>query len=545
MAIKFLDLEGLKKLWSKVKGRIDTAKTEAISTGNSAVSAEKSERQAADASLSGALASESERAKNAESANATAIGNEISRAESAEAELTADLAGESSRATAKENSLSSALQAETSVRTAKDSVLEESIHTESSSRASADIQLQNLIQAIKSDYITSAQLTSAMSSSLTYKGSVNYINNLPDSHNNGDVYNIIYYGESAQAGTEEWGMNVAWSATDNRWNRLGGVQDLHEYCLKANYMTSAEVTLAITNVLNEAKSYAYSKSQTDSLLSSVNNSISNEKTRAQTAEQKNASDISAEISRAKDAESNLQTVVDSKVRQVKIGSNAYNPSAGVVSLPAYPPIYSAGTGLALSGTTFSVKTGYSTNGRNYPVKTNSDGDLYVNVPWDNTTDVYPWAKQPVKPSYTKDEIGLGNVENTKDSDKYVYKSIVTDRLNCAGDNSARVPGNGPGGLQFLEYIGGADNPETGWFYHLIGNHYDSNGHQFELAIDYFANKIWLRRMAGWKFTDWVRLALAGEIQPSDWNTTANRPGTETWTFTMSDGSVVTKNVYVG
>ena len=49
-------------------------------------------------------------------------------------------------------------------------------------------------------------------------------------------------------------------------------------------------------------------------------------------------------------------------------------------------IYSAGTGLSLSGTTFSVKTEYSANGKNYAVKADTNGNLYVNVPWVNTTD---------------------------------------------------------------------------------------------------------------------------------------------------------------
>ena len=44
--------------------------------------------------------------------------------------------------------------------------------------------------------------------------------------------------------------------------------------------------------------------------------------------------------------------------------------------------YSAGTGLSLSETTFSVKTGYTTdaNNRNYKVAADSNGNLYVNVP---------------------------------------------------------------------------------------------------------------------------------------------------------------------
>lgn len=46
--------------------------------------------------------------------------------------------------------------------------------------------------------------------------------------------------------------------------------------------------------------------------------------------------------------------------------------------------YSAGTGLSLSGTTFSVKTGYTTSGKNYKVQADSSGNLYVNVPWTDT-----------------------------------------------------------------------------------------------------------------------------------------------------------------
>lgn len=56
------------------------------------------------------------------------------------------------------------------------------------------------------------------------------------------------------------------------------------------------------------------------------------------------------------------------VTQVKVGSTAYNPSSGVVSIPAYP------TSLPAS-------------------------------------DVYSWAKASSKPSYKKSEVGLGNVTN--------------------------------------------------------------------------------------------------------------------------------------
>lgn len=48
--------------------------------------------------------------------------------------------------------------------------------------------------------------------------------------------------------------------------------------------------------------------------------------------------------------------------------------------------YSAGNGISLNGTTFSLNTSYENNGRNYAVLVDSNKNLYVNVPWVNTTD---------------------------------------------------------------------------------------------------------------------------------------------------------------
>lgn len=48
--------------------------------------------------------------------------------------------------------------------------------------------------------------------------------------------------------------------------------------------------------------------------------------------------------------------------------------------------YLAGTGLSLDGRTFNINTNYESGGRNYAVKTDAKNNLYVNVPWENTTD---------------------------------------------------------------------------------------------------------------------------------------------------------------
>lgn len=44
------------------------------------------------------------------------------------------------------------------------------------------------------------------------------------------------------------------------------------------------------------------------------------------------------------------------------------------------------------------------------------------------SDVYPWAKEEDKPSYTKAEIGLSNVDNTSDADKPM-STIVSNKFN--------------------------------------------------------------------------------------------------------------------
>lgn len=78
------------------------------------------------------------------------------------------------------------------------------------------------------------------------------------------------------------------------------------------------------------------------------------------------------------------------VTQVKVGSTAYDPSSGVVSLPAYP------TSLPAS-------------------------------------DVYSWAKASSKPSYTASEVGLGNVGNFK-----AVSTVASQGLSSTEQSNARA-----------------------------------------------------------------------------------------------------------
>ena len=75
-------------------------------------------------------------------------------------------------------------------------------------------------------------------------------------------------------------------------------------------------------------------------------------------------------------------------------------------------IYGAGTGLSLANDgTFSVRLAYTTSGKNYKVQADGSGNLYVNVPWENTTNFSAnhqntWSftnKQPLSPYVTFDQ----------------------------------------------------------------------------------------------------------------------------------------------
>ena len=84
------------------------------------------------------------------------------------------------------------------------------------------------------------------------------------------------------------------------------------------------------------------------------------------------------------------------VTGVKVGSTSYSPSSGIVSLPAYP------TSLPAS-------------------------------------DVYSWAKQSSKPSYTASEVGLGNVGNFKAVSTVASQGLSSTEKSNARSNIGAAP----------------------------------------------------------------------------------------------------------
>lgn len=90
----------------------------------------------------------------------------------------------------------------------------------------------------------------------------------------------------------------------------------------------------------------------------------------------------------------LQSALNGKVISVKVGSTSYNPSSGIVSLPAYPTTLPA-------------------------------------------SDVSSWAKASTKPSYTASEVGLGNVGNFKAVSTVANQGLTeTEKANARSNIGA-------------------------------------------------------------------------------------------------------------
>jgi hypothetical protein len=112
---------------------------------------------------------------------------------------------------------------------------------------------------------TDTQITSAISSALKYKGTVDNYSDLPTSASVGDTYNVVNANGNIPAGT-----NYAWNGTS--WDALGGNVDLSGY-----------ETVSAANTSHAAL-------QTN--IDSANTAISTENTRAKAAESTNATAIS-------------------------------------------------------------------------------------------------------------------------------------------------------------------------------------------------------------------------------------------------------------
>ena len=114
----------------------------------------------------------------------------------------------------------------------------------------------------------------------------------------------------------------------------------------------------------------------------------------------------------------------------------------------------------------------------------SSSRIYMQTGWDNdrqgwkaiawtsdiptslpASDVYAWAKSPTKPSYTKAEVGLGNVDNTADANKNVNYANSAGSANYFNYGRGAILANSSSFTNnFCKDIFGEENNNN---YHLV------------------------------------------------------------------------------
>ena len=187
-----------------------------------------------------------------------------------------------------------------------------------------------------------------------------------------------------------------------------------------------------------------------------------------------------------DETTNRSTIKITGTGATKVSSDSH----GVITINSTDnnTTYSAGTGLSLGGSNnaFSVKTGYTTNGKNYKVTTDSSGNLYVNVPWTDyggdisalkTRMVYLMGTNPSLPPIIETNLVLSNELSITDTtilgqiyDALTYAEGAPRRTACM---SFKDTGTGKLVLNFTVSI--YKERDEVFHYLLVSYFKDSNG----------------------------------------------------------------------
>lgn len=129
----------------------------------------------------------------------------------------------------------------------------------------------------------------------------------------------------------------------------------------------------------------------------------------------------------------------------KITLTPSSGSAQTITIPDNNTTYSAGTGLSLSGTSFSVKTGYTTSGNNRAVQADSNGNLYVTQKDTTYSIATNTTSGLVKPWYTHTAASTGPTTGTNATAVAVNAITTTAGKYYAveADNAGRLFVNVP------------------------------------------------------------------------------------------------------
>ena len=191
----------------------------------------------------------------------------------------------------------------------------------------------------------------------------------------------------------------------------------------------------------------------------------------------------------------------------KKGSFSLNQSgATTINLADNNTTYTAGAGLSLSSGAFSVKTGYTTSGKNYKVTTDSNGNLYVNVPWTDTN-TNTW--RPVVDNLTS----TATDQSLSANQGKVLKSYIDTyfpRAKYGGDSYYSDVSN--------SFIGGVYNgPRTNdWEFLYRAEHRNGDGDGPNYVMEMVSNltsdsSIYWRKKTGSSFTSFREIIDSNNI----------------------------------
>lgn len=306
-----------------------------------ALTAEINRAKAAEKELTDNLAAEVSRATAKEKVLEDALNAEITRSTDEDAVIKASIATINTDAAA----LSKKVDDEISRATAKENELKNSIDTVNTTVANVNSTLSTVSDKVDAEVTRStnkdAELTKALSDEVTraiskdaeHTASITAINQALDVINGADtVVGSINHGVAdskhytddeiaklkATVGTDLTNALKDYATkteVDNRINDVIGtapaaLDTLGEIADKLS--SNDDAVSAIVNTLSEKANSAdvYTKSDVDAKVTTINSTINAEVTRATAAENKVATDLTTEVSRAKDAEKALSDKID-------------------------------------------------------------------------------------------------------------------------------------------------------------------------------------------------------------------------------------------
>jgi hypothetical protein len=269
----------------------------ALNSASSALAAEITRAEAAEAQIASDLAAEVTRAQGAEATLTSNLSAEVSRATAAEAQIASDLAAEVTRAQAAEAQIASDLAAEVTRAQGAESTLTSNLASEVSRAQAAESQIaSDLASEVTRAQAAEATLTSDLASEVSRAQSA-------EATITTNLNNEISRAQSAEN-----------TITTNLNNEISRAQSA-ESTLTTNL--AAEVTRAQAAEAQLTSDLAAEVTRAEAAEAQLTSDLAAEVTRAEAAEAQLTSDLAAEVTRAEAAEAQLTSDLAAEVTRAE------------------------------------------------------------------------------------------------------------------------------------------------------------------------------------------------------------------------------------